>query len=201
VVPEHYDPLFAKLIVRGVDRPDALHRLRRALAEFRVEGIATTLPFFRAILADEVFVSGSYTTRFVAERMSGLEIEASKIGGTESPSEKSAREVEVEVNGRLFSVKVFGDAAASGGAPARRERGESRRSSAGEGAVVAPMQGTIVKVLVEEGAEVAADEPLCILEAMKMESEIRAPKAGTISKVLVSAGGTVKSGDPLVVLD
>ncbi len=201
VVPEHYDPLFAKLIVRGVDRADALQRLRRALAEFRVEGIATTLPFFRAILADEVFVSGSYTTGFVAERMSGLEIEASKVEGAESPSEKSVREVEVEVNGRLFSVKVFGDAAASGGAPSRRERGESRRSSAGEGAVVAPMQGTIVKVLVEEGAEVAADEPLCILEAMKMESEIRAPKAGTISKVLVSAGGTVKSGDPLVVLD
>jgi acetyl-CoA/propionyl-CoA carboxylase biotin carboxyl carrier protein len=201
VVPEHYDPLFAKLIVRGVDRADALHRLRRALAEFRVEGIATTLPFFRAILADEVFVSGSYTTGFVVERMSGLEIEASKVGGAESPSEKSAREVEVEVNGRLFSVKVFGDAAASGGAPSRRERGESRRSSAGEGAVVAPMQGTIVKVLVEEGSEVEVDEPLCILEAMKMESEIRAPKAGTISKVLVSAGGTVKSGDPLVVLD
>jgi acetyl-CoA/propionyl-CoA carboxylase biotin carboxyl carrier protein len=201
VVPEHYDPLFAKLIVRGVDRADALHRLRRALAEFRVEGIATTLPFFRAILADEVFVSGSYTTGFVVERMSGLEIEASKVGGAESPSEKSVREVEVEVNGRLFSVKVFGDEASSGGAPSRRERGESRRSSAGEGAVVAPMQGTIVKVLVEEGAEVAANEPLCILEAMKMESEIRAPKAGTISKVLVSAGGTVKSGDPLVVLD
>ena len=201
VVPEHYDPLFAKLIVRGVDRADALHRLRRALAEFRVEGIATTLPFFRAILADEVFVSGSYTTGFVVERMSGLEIEASKVGGAESPSEKSVREVEVEVNGRLFSVKVFGDEASSGGAPSRRERGESRRSSAGEGAVVAPMQGTIVKVLVEEGTEVEVDEPLCILEAMKMESEIRAPKAGTVSNVLVSAGGTVKSGDPLVVLD
>ncbi len=200
-VPEHYDPLFAKLIVRGVDRADALHRLRRALAEFRVEGIATTLPFFRAILADEVFVSGSYTTGFVAERMSGLEIEASESGAAGATSEKSVRQVEVEVNGRLFSVKVFGDEAASSGAPARRERGESRKSSAGEGAVVAPMQGTIVKVLVEEGAEVAADEPLCILEAMKMESEIRAPKAGTVSDILVSAGGTVKSGDPLVVLD
>ena len=202
IVPEHYDPLFAKLIVRGTNRMDALNCLWRALAEFRVEGIETTLPFFHAILEDEVFVSGAYTTGFVAERMADLKLEPSAAGEAVETPEKSIRQVEVEVNGRLFSVRVFGEEASrGGGAPPRRERGESRQSSASEGAVTAPMQGTIVKVIVEEGAEVAADEPVCILEAMKMESEIRAPRAGTVSEILVSAGQTVRSGDPLVVLE
>lgn len=204
LVPDSYDPLFAKLIVRGVDRRDALSRLRRALAEFKVEGIATTLPFFRALLDDEAFVSGSYTTGFVAEQMVGLEIEASGLGAPGEVSGKSAREVEVEVDGRLFRVRVFGDEAGGGGAsgvPPRRKRGEARRSVASEGEVLAPMQGTIVKVLVEEGREVEAGAPVCTLEAMKMESEIRAPKTGVVAKILVSPGQTVRSGDPLVVVE
>ena len=201
VVPESYDPLFAKLIVRGVDRKDALRRLRRALAEFRVEGIATTLPFFRALLDDEHFVSGSYTTGFVAERLDGLEIEPSPPGEAGESSGKNVREVEVEVNGRLFRVKVYADEETGCGGPPRRKGGTSPRAGGGEGAVAAPMQGTIVRVLVEEGQEVAADEAVCVLEAMKMESEIRTQKAGTVSRVLVEAGNTVRSGEPLVVVE
>ena len=197
VVAEAYDPLFAKLIVRGADREEALARLGRALAEFRVEGISTTLPFFRAVLDDEVFVSGDYTTGFIAERMRSLKIQPAPTGETGGVSEKSVREVEVEVNGKLFRVRVFGDEDTSGGPP-RRRRGETRRASASRGAVQAPMQGTIVKVLVEEGQEVAADEPVCILEAMKMESEVRSQKAGTVSEVRVEAGQTVRSGDTLI---
>ena len=197
VVAESYDPLFAKLIVRGADREEALARLRRALAEFRVEGISTTLPFFRAVLEDEAFASGSYTTGFIAEQMHSLKIQPTTFGETGEISEKRAREVEVEVNGKLFRVRVFGDEGASDGPP-RRRRGEARRASASEGAVQAPMQGTIVKVLVEEGQEVAADEPVCILEAMKMESEVRSQKAGTVSEVRVEAGQTVRSGDTLI---
>ena len=210
VVPEHYDPLFAKLIVRGADREDALRRLRRALGEFRIEGIATTLPFFEAILEDEVFVKGAYTTGFVAERMERLKIEAhqagSARGGSSGTSQKEAREVEIEVNGKLFRVKVYADEAEgrSGGMkapPMRGGREKGRGAAVTEGAVVAPMQGTIVKVLVEEGQEVAADEAVCVLEAMKMESEIRVKSAGTVSEVLVEAGQTVRSGDALVTLE
>jgi acetyl-CoA/propionyl-CoA carboxylase, biotin carboxylase, biotin carboxyl carrier protein len=196
VVAESYDPLFAKLIVSGVDREEALTRLGRALAEFRVEGISTTLPFYRAVLDDEAFVSGDYTTGFIAERMQSLKIQPS-TGEMSEVSEKSAREVEVEVNGKLFRVRVFGDEDAAVGPP-RRRRGETRRASASGGAVRAPMQGTIVKVLVEEGQEVAADEPVCILEAMKMESEVRSQKAGTVSEVSVKAGQTVSSGETLI---
>ena len=197
VVAEAYDPLFAKLIVRGVDREEALARLRRALAEFRVEGISTTLPFYRAILDDEVFVSGDYTTGFIAGRMQRLEIQPATTGEAGESPEKRVREVEVEVNGKLFKVRVFGDEDASGGPP-RRSRGETRRASASGGAVRAPMQGTIVKVLVQEGQEVAADEPVCVLEAMKMESEVRSQKAGTVTEIRVEAGQTVRSGDTLI---
>ena len=197
VVAESYDPLFAKLIVRGTDREEALARLRRALAEFRVEGISTTLPFFRAILDDEAFISGDYTTGFLAGRMQSLQIQPSTIGATGEAAEKSVREVEVEVNGKLFRVKVFGEEEVSGGPP-RRRRGETRRASRSEGTIQAPMQGTIVKVLVQEGQEVAADEPVCILEAMKMESEVRSQKAGTVSEIRVEAGQTVRSGDTLI---
>jgi acetyl-CoA/propionyl-CoA carboxylase biotin carboxyl carrier protein len=200
VVAESYDPLFAKLIVRGADREEALARLGRALAEFRVEGISTTLPFFRAVLDDEAFVSGDYTTGFIAERMQSLKIQPTPTGETGEAAEKSAREVEVEVNGKLFRVRVFGDENTSGGPP-RRRRGETRRASASGGAVQAPMQGTIVKVLVEEGQEVAADQPVCILEAMKMESEVRSQKAGTVSEVRVEAGQTVGSGDTLILVE
>ena len=197
VVAESYDPLFAKLIVSGADRGEALARLGRALEEFRVEGISTTLPFYRAILDDEAFVSGDYTTGFIAERMQRLEIQPAVTGETGTVPDKHAREVEVEVNGKLFRVRVFGDEGATGGPP-RRRRGETRRASASGGAVRAPMQGTIVKVLVEEGQEVAADEPVCVLEAMKMESEVRSQKAGTVSEVRVEAGQTVRSGDTLI---
>ena len=206
LVPESYDPLFAKLIVRGSDRPEALSRLRRALAEFRVEGIATTLPFFRAILNEGDFVSGSYTTGYIAGKMEDLGLEPAPAAGGSPPAGKESRELEVEVDGRLFRVRVFGDLASGGrsggrrGAP-RRGGGASRRASVAEGTVTAPMQGTIVKVLVEEGQEVEADEPVCILEAMKMESEIRTPKGGRVAKVAVGPGQAVRGGDPLVVVE
>jgi acetyl-CoA/propionyl-CoA carboxylase, biotin carboxylase, biotin carboxyl carrier protein len=203
VVPGAYDPLFAKLIVRGADRGDALRRLRRALAEFRVEGIATTLPFHRALLEDEVFLSGGYTTGFAAERMGSMKIEASPPAPAGEAPEREASEVEVEVDGKLFLVRVYGAHREERDqrAPVRRKGGVTQRAVMGGGAVVAPMQGTIVQVLVEEGQEVAPDEAVCILEAMKMESEIRAPRGGRVAKVLVEAGETVRSGEPLVALE
>ena len=122
---------------------------------------------------------------------------SSTIGETGEATAKGFHEVEVEVNGKLFRVRVFGEQDASGGPP-RRRSGETRRASASGGAIRAPMQGTIVKVLVEEGQEVAADEPVCVLEAMKMESEVRSQKAGTVSEIRVEAGQTVRSGDTLI---
>ena len=200
VVPGAYDPLFAKLIVRGADRGDALRRLRRALSEFRVEGISTTLSFHRALLENEAFTSGEYTTGFVAERLQGMEIEASPVTGA-AEAGKGSREVAVEVNGKLFRVRLYEEEKREKAAPLRRKGGVTQRATMGGGAVLAPMQGTIVKVLVEEGQEVEADKAVCVLEAMKMESEIRTQRAGKIKEVLVEAGNTVRSGEPLVVLE
>ena len=199
VVPGAYDPLFAKLIVRAASREDALARLRRALSEFRVEGIATTLPFFRALLEDEVFVTGEYSTGFVAERLGGMGLEAAPVRSAEEAPEREGREVEVEVEGKLFRVKVYSGEESRG--PPRRKAATTRRASVSEGEISAPMQGTIVKVLVQEGQEVAVDEAVCVLEAMKMESEIRARRDGKVAKVLVEAGQTVRSGEPLIVLE
>lgn len=205
LVPEAYDPLVAKLIVRGPDRGAALAVLRRALAELRIEGIATTASFHKAILDDEKFLAGEYTTGFVAERMDSLKIEPAVLGETPDAPEKESREVEVEVDGRLFSVRVFGGGGGFGGggngagqAPVRRGGGERKRASVSEGTVAAPMQGTIVRVLVEAGDEVEVDQAVCVLEAMKMESEVLSQKAGTVSKVYVEAGHTVRGGEPLV---
>jgi acetyl-CoA/propionyl-CoA carboxylase biotin carboxyl carrier protein len=151
-------------------------------------------------------LEGSYTTGFVAERLGKLKIEASPVGdGVGELPEKASQEVEVEVNGKLFRVKVYADEIGGQGGtkappPRRRGRERRRRAATAEGTVVAPMQGTIVKVFVEEGQEVAVDDPVCLLEAMKMESEIRAKRDGIVSEVLVEAGKTVRSGDPLVVL-
>jgi acetyl-CoA/propionyl-CoA carboxylase biotin carboxyl carrier protein len=213
-VSDSYDPLFAKLIVRGADRAGALGRLRRAISEFRVEGISTTLPFFTALLDDEVFVSGEYTTRYVEERMEHLSLAPVPPSATDNAApEKSVREVEAEVNGRLFKVRLYSEdfgapAVSSGGAsagPPKRRRGSgggAGGSAAGaEGAITSPMQGTILRVLVEEGQEISSGETVCVLEAMKMESEVRASRDGTVSAVNVTAGQTVGSGDPLVVLE
>lgn len=200
-VPEAYDPLVAKLIARGADRGDALRKLRRALSEFRVEGIATTLPFHRALLEDRVFLCGEYTTGFAAERLSGMEVETSPAPVTGEGAGKQSREVEVEINGKLFRVRLYEEKDRKQGQPVRRKGGVTQRAAMGGGAVLAPMQGTIVKVLVEEGQEVAADQAVCLLEAMKMESEIRTQKAGRIKEVLVGVGKTVSSGEPLVVLE
>ena len=207
-VPDAYDPLFAKLIVRGADRKSALSRLRRALSEFRVEGVSTTLPFFTALLDDEVFISGDYTTGFIARRMEKLELKTPASGGFRNGASaetagKEAREVDVEVNGKLFNVRVYAEPEKSfGGRQAPRRRGERVvRAAASEGAVVAPMQGTIVKVLVEEGQEISSGEAVCVLEAMKMESEVRASRDGTVSAVEVETGKAVRSGETLVVLD
>ena len=207
IVAESYDPLFAKLIVWGANRRDALGRLRRAVGEFRIEGIATTLPFFKAILKDEVFVKGTYTTGFIAERLKELKIEAHPVEDGQGGLEKETRVVQAEVNGKLFQVKIYTNEIGSRSIemqapPARRERGRRRTAAATtEGTIVAPMQGTIVKVFVEEGQELVADDPVCTLEAMKMESEIRVRKDGVVSKVLIEPGKTVRSGDPLVILE
>ncbi|HEX5630933.1 MAG TPA: biotin/lipoyl-containing protein, partial [Acidimicrobiia bacterium] len=208
-VSQYYDNLVAKLIVWGRDRDEALSRSRRALSEFVVGGIATTIPFHLAALEMPSFLAGEHHTRTVEEEMdlSGLTRDAAPP--LPEDVELAERQRTVEVGGRRFVVRVWAPESGptpveSGRRPAPRRRppklAQSPASGAGSGAVTAPMQGTIVKVHHKAGDRVAAGEPLFILEAMKMENEVRSPVDGEIVDLRVQPGDRVAGGAVLAVV-
>ena len=211
-VSQYYDNLVGKLICWGSDRETAIRRTLRALHEFRIEGIATTIPADLAILEHQDFVDGIHSTKWVEDTL-----DLSGVGSTATVADgeseaKVQRDVDVEVNGKRFSVKVFVPesqagavvaGAGTGGASRPRRSGGSGGAGAGggSGAVSVPMQGTIVKILVEVGQEVEAGTTVCVLEAMKMENNITADKAGTVKEIKVAPGDSVGSGDVVVVIE
>ena len=211
-VSQYYDNLVGKLICWGSDRETAIRRTLRALREFRIEGISTTIPADLAILEHQDFVDGIHSTKWVEDTL-----DLSNVGSTAAVADgeseaKVQRDVDVEVNGKRFSVKVFVPESqagavvaggAAGGASRPRRSGGSGGAGAGggSGAVAVPMQGTIVKILVEVGQEVEAGATVCVLEAMKMENNITAEKAGTVKEIKVAPGDSVGSGDVVVVIE
>ncbi len=211
-VSQYYDNLVGKLICWGSDRETAIRRTLRALREFRIEGISTTIPADLAILEHQDFVDGIHSTKWVEDTL-----DLSGVGSTATVADgeseaKVQRDVDVEVNGKRFSVKVFVPESqagavvaggAAGGASRPRRSGGSGGAGAGggSGAVAVPMQGTIVKILVEVGQEVEAGATVCVLEAMKMENNITADKAGTVKEIKVAPGDSVGSGDVVVVIE
>jgi acetyl-CoA/propionyl-CoA carboxylase biotin carboxyl carrier protein len=214
-VSQFYDNLVGKLVCWGADRDVAIARTIRALEEFTIEGIATTIPADLAILRHPDFAAGEHSTRWVEDRLdlSGVSAAAAEpaADGGEAAEPRVRRDVDVEVNGRRFDVVVWvpesqagAVVAAGGGAKAaprpRRSAGHSA-AAAGSGQVAVPMQGTIVKVLVAAGDAVEEGQTVCVLEAMKMENNIAADRAGTVREVKVEAGQSVGSGDVVVVIE
>ena len=209
-VSQYYDNLVAKLVVWGRDRDEAISRSRRALREFEVGGISTTIPFHLFALESPEFIAGEHHTRSVEEEMdlSGL---ATPAAAPQLPEDEelAERQLTVEVGGRRFVVKVWapdtGPAPAEAGRrPAPRRRpprlAQAPAAAASSGAVTAPMQGTIVKVHHKAGERVAAGDPLFILEAMKMENEVRSPADGEIVDLRVQTGDRVAAGAVLAVV-
>jgi acetyl-CoA/propionyl-CoA carboxylase biotin carboxyl carrier protein len=204
VIGGNFDSLLAKLIVTGENRAEALARARRALAEMVVEGMATALPFHRAVVDDPAFTADPFAvhTRWIETEFDNT---IPPFGdAAEAPDEDAPREtVVVEVGGRRLEVSLPGGLAArSGGgggkaAPKRRSAAKAGAAAGGD-AVVAPMQGTIVKIAVENGQEVAAGDLLLVLEAMKMENPVTAPKAGIVGELTAEPGSTVTSGTVLL---
>ena len=196
-----FDSMLAKLIVTGATREEALQRAARALDELVVEGMPTVIPFHRAVVRDEAFTSAPFTvhTRWIETEWDNQvpPYSAAPVEGQE-PEERQT--VVVEVGGRRLEVSLpAGLAAGSGAAPAAaakpRKRGGGHGGSAASGdSLTSPMQGTIVKVAVEDGATVAAGDLVVVLEAMKMEQPITAHKAGTISGLSAEVGSAVTSG-------
>jgi len=214
-VSQYYDNLVGKLICWGHDRDTAILRTLRALREFRIDGIATTIPADIAILEHPDFVAAKHSTKWVEDvlDLTGVDSAPGASSGTEAET-KVQRDVDVEVDGKRFAVKMFipesqagavvAAGAGTGAAPARAKRaggGSGATTGGGSGAVEVPMQGTIVKVLVEVGQEVEAGATVCVLEAMKMENNITADKAGTVKEIKVAAGDSVGSGDVVVVIE
>ncbi len=203
-VSQYYDNLVGKLIVWGKDRDTAIARTIRALDEMVIEGVHTTIPADRAILAHPDFAAVTHSTKWVEETLD-LSNLTSSAGSGEAPEDGLVeRSTTVEVNGKRFDVKMWvpettGVVAKKSKKPTRA--GGSSGSGGGSGEVAAPMQGTIVKVNVEVGQTVAIGDSVVVLEAMKMENQIAAEKAGKVAKVNVKQGDTVGSGDVLVVIE
>ncbi len=207
-VSQYYDNLISKLIVWGRDREEALSRARRAIAEYEIRGIATTLPFHALALENDAFTAGTHHTRTVEDEMDLSQITHMQAPQLPEDEELEESRITVEVGGRRFVVKLWAREAQppsegpSRAAPRRRapKLTQSTQSVSGEGVVTAPMQGTIVKVHQKAGDRVEAGDPLFILEAMKMENEIRSPTYGEIVDLRVQSGDRVTSGAVLAVV-
>jgi len=206
-----YDPMVAKLIVWDVDREHATRRMLRALDEYEVGGLTTLIPFHSAILATEQWAKGE-TCRDLMEDAKWLKSTApaeAAAPAVEEGGETVARDYKVEVSGKLFDVKVIGEALtgaavatnAGGKRPPKRERKSGGGAAASSESLPSPLQGTILKVAVEQGAEVAEGDLICVIEAMKMENEIAAHRSGKVTTLNVTEGAAVSSGDVLAVIE
>jgi acetyl-CoA/propionyl-CoA carboxylase, biotin carboxylase, biotin carboxyl carrier protein len=207
-IPGSFDSLIAKLIVTGATRQQALERSRRALDEFVVDGMPTVIPFHRAVVSDPAYVGpstpsgeGDFTvyTQWIE---TDFDNQIVPFGGDAAQAEEAGERqtVVVEVGGKRVEVVIpagLGGLASSGGAAAKKPKraaGKKSGAAASGDAVTSPMQGTIVKVTVEEGQEVAEGDTVVVIEAMKMEQPLKAHKAGTVSGLSTEVGATVTSG-------
>ena len=210
-----YDPMVAKLIVWDVDREKATARMLRALGEYEVGGLTTLIPFHKALLATKQWAKGETCRDLIGDSKWLKELAAEETAEAAAPAgeegERIARDYQVEVGGKLFGVKVIGDAVAGaanpapGGAglkrPPKRERSAGAATSAASEDLVSPLQGTVLKVAVEKGAEVSEGDLICVIEAMKMENEITAHRSGKVTELPISEGASVSSGDLLAKIE
>ncbi len=207
VIGGNFDSLLAKLIVTGATRQQALERSRRALDEFEIEGIATALTFHRVVVRDPAFATDDATPFTVHTRWIETEFDnqiPAYTGAAADIAESEARQsLTVEVGGKRLEVVLPAGLALSGGGgggakKAPKHKAKKAGSAASGDAVAAPMQGTIVKVAVEDGQVVAAGDLVVVLEAMKMEQPLTAHKAGTVVGLTAEVGATVPSGTILL---
>ncbi len=206
-VTQHYDNLIAKALTWGAGREEARLRMLRVLREMVIEGVATNIAAHLRILEHPDFVQNRHSTRWVEETLDFSDMSSTRTGAGASQETEAARNVAVEVDGRRYEVRVWLPEQAGSTAPAapaprpRGGPGPAAAGPAGAGRVVAPMQGTIIEVLVAVGDAVEVGRALCVLEAMKMENEVDAERSGTITEVHVAPGDNVSAGDVLFVIE
>ncbi len=201
-ISQYYDNLVGKLICWGQDRPTAIARTLRALKEFEIEGVATTIPADIAILEHPDFAAVAHSTKWVEEVLDLSNISAEVApAGDDDDEPRVKRSVTTEVNGKRFEVTMWvPESAGVAAGPAAKKRPKRASSGgagggSGSGDVAVPMQGTIVKVVVEVGQAVEVGDTIVVLEAMKMENNVNAEKAGTVTEIMVETGQSVGGGD------
>ncbi|MCL4448216.1 MAG: acetyl-CoA carboxylase biotin carboxylase subunit [Actinobacteria bacterium] len=224
-ISQFYDNLLAKVVTWGPDRETARKRMLRALSEMQVKGVFTNIPAQVAILSHADFIQSNHWTTWVEQKLdlSSKNINTQPVVKTDNTAEQlSTQEVVAEVNGRRFNVKLWLDEAQSASETAgktlrsitakattssvssKRTRPRHKENPTPQGipgAISIPMQGTIVKIMVEADDEVEAGQTICVLEAMKMENMITTDRAGKISEIRVSAGDTVGPGDIVAIVN
>ena len=211
VVGGQFDSMLAKLIVFGETREEALQRSRRALSEYMIEGMPTVVPFHRHIVENPAFVGDDthfdvYTKWIEEEWDNPIPPYVDPADAEEAEEATPNQKVVVEIDGRRVEIALPGDLAlAGGGAGGAKKKAKKRRSGGSKAgvsgdAVAAPMQGTVIKVNVEEGQEVAEGEVVVVLEAMKMENPVKAHKSGVVTDLAVSAGEGVTKGSVMMEL-
>jgi acetyl-CoA/propionyl-CoA carboxylase biotin carboxyl carrier protein len=205
-VPGSFDSLIAKLIVTGRDRTQALERSRRALAEFVVDGMPTVIPFHQAVVSDPAFIGDGktfeiYTTWIETDFDNQIAPYAGDIAEADEAGEAGERQkVVVEVGGKRLEVVLpaglggLASGPAGGSRKPKRAKGKKAGAAASGDSVTSPMQGTIVKIAVDEGQTVAEGDVIVVLEAMKMEQPLKAHKAGTVTGLQAEVGATVTNG-------
>ena len=207
VIGGQFDSMLGKLIVWGETREEALARSRRALAEYKVEGMPTVIPFHQAITADPAFIGDGesfdiYTKWIEEEWKNEIPAYVDPAEAAEESDELPAQKYVVEVDGRRVEVALPGNLVVGGGAAPRKKskkrRGAGAKAAVSGDTVVAPMQGTVIKVNVENGQEVEEGEVIVVLEAMKMENPVKAHKSGVISDLAVETGSQINKGNPIL---
>ena len=207
VIGGQFDSMLGKLIVWGETREEALARSRRALSEYKVEGMPTVIPFHQAITADPAFIGDGesfdiYTKWIEEEWKNEVPAYVDPAEAAEESDELPAQKYVVEVNGRRVEVALPGNLVVGGGAAPRKKskkrRGAGAKAAVSGDTVVAPMQGTVIKVNVENGQEVEEGEVIVVLEAMKMENPVKAHKSGIISDLAVETGSQINKGNPIL---
>ena len=211
-ISQYYDNLTGKLCVWGRNRDVAIARMIRALEETEIEGVATTIPADLAILRHPDFAAMEHSTKWVEDTLDLTGISGQAIATVDAPEDdpKVKRDVDVEVNGKRFAVSVYVPesqlAPVAGAGPAaskKAKRGASGggAAAAGSGKIAVPMQGTIVKLIVEVGQTVAKGDSVVVLEAMKMENNVAADVDGVVTEIRVESGQSVTAGEIAVVIE
>ncbi|ERS42925.1 MULTISPECIES: acetyl/propionyl/methylcrotonyl-CoA carboxylase subunit alpha [Corynebacterium] len=202
VIGGQFDSMLAKLIVWGPDRETALRRSARALAEYQVEGLPTVLPFDRAIVADPAFTAenGSFDvyTKWIEEAWDNQLTPHDDSTDAEAGAPEASQVHTVEIDGRRIEVALPATFGITGARKRKKRKGTGAKAAVSGDAVTAPMQGTVIKVNVEEGQEVEEGDIVMILEAMKMENPVKAHKSGTVTGLEVEAGASTTKGAQLL---